>query len=180
MVQGVQEGEIFPLELIPENPDGDKKLCRRLPDPVVRGKPPAGDDAVHVDMVVQLLIPGVEYLDDPGLCAKIFLVCTQFQKGFGTALMEQSVKELLITVDQGIEFMGDSKHHVEVRGINDLRPAIINPDFFEDSLTVGTVPVAAGIIVELDMSAFHALADIDTEPAGLTCQDGAGSFLLFF
>ena len=62
----------------------------------------------------------MEYLDDPGLCAKIFLVCTQFQKGFGTALMEQSVKELLITVDQGIEFMGESKHHVEVRGINDF------------------------------------------------------------
>ena len=180
MVQGVQEGEIFPLELIPENPDGDKKLCGRLPDPVVRGKPSAGDDAVHVDMVVQLLIPGVEYLDDPGLCAKIFLVCTQFQKGFGTALMEQSVKELLITVDQGIEFMGESKHHVEVRGINDFRPAFIHPDFFQYSLTDGAVPVPAGILVEFHVSAFAALTDIESKPAGLTCQDGAGSFFLFF
>ena len=180
MVQGVQEGEIFPLELIPENPDGDKKLCRRLPDPAVRSKPSPRDDAVHMDMIIQFLVPGVEYLDDPGLCAKIFLVCTQFQKGFGTALMEQSIKELLITVDQGIEFMGESKHHVEVRGINDFRPAFIHPDFFQDGLTVGAVPVAAGIIVEFHVSAFAALTDIESKPAGLTCQDGAGSFFLFF
>ena len=69
---------------------------------------------------------------------------------------------------------------MKVGGINDLSPAFIHPDFFEYGLAVGAVPVTAGIIVELYVSAFHALADIDTEPAGFTCQDGAGSFLLFF
>ena len=88
MVQGVQEGKIFPFKLIPEDFDRDEKLCGRLPDPTVRSKPSSGNDAVHMDMVVQFLVPGVEYLDDPGLSSKIFLVCTQFQKGFGTAFME--------------------------------------------------------------------------------------------
>ena len=180
MVQGIQAGEIFPFELIPEDSDRNEKFRGGFPDPMVRSKASSGDDAVHMDMVIQFLVPGVEHLDDARVRPKVFLVSRQFQKGLCTAFMEQPVKKLLVTVDQGIKFMRESKHHMEVRGINDLRPAIINPDFFEDSLTVGTVPVAAGIIVELDMSAFHALADIDTEPAGLTCQDGAGSFLLFF
>ena len=180
MVQGVQEGEIFPFKLIPEDSDRNEKFRGGFPNPAVRSKPSSGNDAVHMDMVVQFLIPGVEYLDDPGLNSKVFLVCAQFQKSFGTASMEQPVKELLITVDQGIEFMRKSKHHMEVRGVNDFRPAFINPDFFQYSLTDGAVPVPAGIIVEFHVSAFAALADVDPKPAGLAGKDCAGSFLLFF
>ena len=86
-----------------------------------------------MNMVIQFLVPGMEDLDDPGLGAKIFLICAQFQKCFCAALMEQAVKEPLIAIDQGIEFMGKSKHYMEVRGIYDFRPALIDPDFFKDS-----------------------------------------------
>ena len=180
MVQGVQKGEIFPFKLIPEDFDRDEKLCGRLPDPAVRSKPSPRDDAVHMDMIIQLLVPGVEYLDDPGLCSKVFLVCTQFQKCFSAALMEKAVKKLLIPVNQGIKFVRECKHHMEVRGVNDFRPAFINPDLFQDSLTAGTVPVTAGTIVEFHVPAFAALADIDSKPAGLAGEDCAGSFPLFF
>lgn len=179
LMQSLQEGEIFSLKLIPEDSDRDEKLCGRLPDPAVRSKASPGDDTVHMDMIVQFLVPGVEHLDDPGLCPKVFFVGRQFQKSFGTAFMEQPVKKLLITVDQRVEFVWKCKHHMEVRGVNDFRPAFINPDLFQDSLTVGTVPVAAGIIVELHVSAFPALADIDAKPAGLAGEDRAGSFSLF-
>ena len=131
-------------------------------------------------MIVQFLIPCVEHLNDPGLCTKVFFVGSQFQKRLGTASMEQPVEKLLITVDQRVEFVRKCEYHMKVRGINDFRPAFIHPDFFQDGLTVGAIPVAAGIIVELCMSAFHALTDIDSEPAGLTCQNGTGGFFLFF
>ena len=180
MVQGVQAGEIFPFKLIPEDFDRDEKLCGRLPDPAVRSKPSSGDDAVHMDMVIQFLVPGVEHLDDPGLCSKIFLICAQFQKCFSAALMEKAVKKFLIPVNQGIKFVRECTHHMEVRGVNDFRPAFINPDLFQDSLTAGTVPVTAGIIVEFHVPAFAALADIDSKPAGLTGEDSTGSFPLFF
>ena len=180
MAQGVQEGEIFPFKLLPEDSDRDKKLCGGFPDPAVRSEPSPGDDAVHMDMVIQFLVPGMEYLDDPGPRPKVFWVVGQFQKGFSAAFMEQPVEKLLITVDQRVEFVGERKHHMEVRGVNDFRPAFINPDFFQYSLADGAVPVPAGIIVEFYVSAFHARTDIDSEPAGLTSQNGAGSFLLFF
>ena len=180
LMQRIQKCEIFPLELISQDSDRDEKFCGRFPDSLVRSKPASGDDAVHMDMVVQFLVPGVEHLDDPGLRSKVFVIGRQFQKSFGGAFMEQVVKKLLVTIDQGVKFMGECKHHMEVRGVNDFRPAFIHPDFFQDGLTVGAVPVAAGIVVERYMSAFHARTGIDSEPAGLTCQDSAGSFLLFF
>lgn len=69
---------------------------------------------------------------------------------------------------------------MEVRGIYDLRPAFIDPDLFEDILTVGAVPVSAGIIVKFHMSAFPARTDVDTKSPGLAGKDCAGSLLLFF
>ena len=143
---------------------------------MVASKPSSGDDAVHMDMVIQFLVPSVEHLDDPRLRPKILVVSRQFQKSFGTAFMEQPVKKLLIAGDQRVEFVRERKHHMEVRGVNDFRPAFINPDLFQDSLTAGTVPVTAGIIVEFHLPAFAALADIYSKPAGLTGADRTGSF----
>ena len=69
---------------------------------MVYSEPAAGNDAVHMDMVKEFLVPGVENLDDAGGSAKIFLIGGKLQKGLGTASMEEAVKKLLITVKQGV------------------------------------------------------------------------------
>ena len=120
----------------------------------------------------------MEHLDDSRLSPEIVPVSREFQKGLGTALMEQTVKESLVAVDQGIELMRKRKHHMEVRGIDDFRPALIDPEFFEYTLTVWTAAAAAGIIMELHAAAFGACTDIDAEAAGFAGKDGTGSFLL--
>ena len=43
--------------------------------------------------------------------------------------------------------MGKCKYHMKVRGINNLCPSFIHPDFFQDSLAVRTVTVAAGVVM---------------------------------
>ena len=93
--------------------------------------------------------------------------------------MEQAVQKLLVAIKQGVEVMRECKDHMEVRGVDHFRPAFIHPDLFEDCLAVWAVPVAAGIIVEMYMAAFGALADIDAEAAGFAGQDRAGSLPLF-
>lgn len=121
----------------------------------------------------------MEHLDDSRLSPEIVPVSREFQKGLGTALMEQTVKESLVAVDQGIELMRKRKHHMEVRGIDDFRPALIDPELFEYTLTVWTAAAAAGIIMELHMTALRTPADIDTKPAGLAGKDCTGGFPLF-
>lgn len=44
--------------------------------------------------------------------------------------MKQAVKAFLVGINQGIEFMGEGKDHMEIGGVNDFRPAFIHPEFF--------------------------------------------------
>lgn len=68
----VQKGKIFSLEFIPQDSDRDKKLSGRFSDPMISSKPSTGNDTVHVDMIVQFLVPGVKDLDDPGCAPRYF------------------------------------------------------------------------------------------------------------
>lgn len=92
--------------------------------------------------------------------------------------MQETIEELLVTVDQGVQFMGECEYHMEVRSINDLSPALVHPDLLLDCLAAGTVPVAAGIIMGFQMAAVRTLGKIDSELSGFTVHDGTGSFLL--
>ena len=67
---------------------------------------------------------------------------------------------------------------MKIGRINNLRPAFIDPDFFEDGLTAGTVAVPAGVIVDFQMAAVRTEADTVPEFSSLAVQDRTGSFAL--
>lgn len=114
----------------------------------------------------------------PGCAPRYF--CRQTVPGvFAHSIYGAARKEASGYRRAGVEFVRERKYHMEVRGANDFRPALVHPEFFADSLTDGTVPVTAGILVEFHVPAFAAFTDIDTQPAGLAGEDGTGSFSLF-
>lgn len=90
--------------------------------------------------------------------------------------MKKTIQELLVAVNEGIEFMGQGKDHMEVRCVNDFCPAFIHPNLLGNSLTVRTVTVTAGVVMEFHMSAVHTPDHIDSKFSGFTVQDGTGSF----
>ena len=53
-----------------------------------------------------------------------------------------------------------------------------SPDLFIDSLTIGAVPVTAGIVVDFYMPAFCAFTDAIAEFSGFAVHDGFGSLFL--
>ena len=170
--------EILSAELVTQYVDGNEKLSLCNAKLLIRGNSTSGDYAVHVDMVIQFLVPGMEHLNDAGLGAKILSVGAKFQKGFRTAFMKESVKQGLVGVKQRIQLMRQGKDYVVVRCVNDLRTAFVNPQFLFHGLTVGTVAVATGIVVDLKVSAVITAGNIVTELPGLTVQDRKGSFPL--
>lgn len=92
--------------------------------------------------------------------------------------MEQAIKELLVTVDQWVQFVRKSKDYMEIRRIDDLGPSFIAPDFFIDCLVVWAVTAAAGIIVGFCMAAVFTDSLI---VSGLWCfaaENGPGSLFL--
>lgn len=80
----------------------DKKLIGRSSYLFIGGKSASGDDAMHMDVVRQILRPCMKDLDDTGCCAEILLIRREFEKCFSAASVKDPVKELLITVDKGV------------------------------------------------------------------------------
>lgn len=60
---------------------------------------------------------------------------------------------------------------MKVRGVNDFSPAFVHPDRFVDSLTVRTVTVTAGIVMEFQMTAVRTLGNVNTQSVRLTVHD---------
>ena len=77
-IKGIQPIQVFSLEFIPEDPDRDEKSIFCFPQLMIRSDPAAGYDAVHVYMVIQLLVPGMKDLNDPGRCAEPLFISGEF------------------------------------------------------------------------------------------------------
>lgn len=177
-IKGIQFSKIFPPEFVPEDLYRDEKMIYGFTDPMVRCKPAAGNNTMHMHMIEHFLIPGMEDLYDTGCCAEVLFAGREFQKGSGAASVEQSIEELLVTIDKAVQLMGKSKDNMEIRRIYHFGPPLIYPDFLIHSLTVGAVAVAAGIVMEFDMSAVGALGNVDAKRTGFTVHDGMCGFFL--
>ncbi len=178
LIEPVQEGKVFPPELVPQDKDGQEELPFAPADPAVRGKAAAGEDAVHVDMVEHLLVPGMEHLDDAGPGAQVSLVGAELEERLRAAFVEEPVKVLLVGEDEGVQLMGEGKDHMEVRRVNDLGPTPVHPELLLDGLAVGAAAVAAGIIMDLHVAAVWAEAPVAAQLPGLAAHDGMCSLTL--
>ena len=114
LVESFQLSEKFSLELISEDKNGNEEVPGGLSDLVVRCKTAARNNAVHMDMVVHFLIPGMEDLNNTGCRAKIFGVCGQLQECSSAAFVEEAVEQFLVTVNERIKLVRQSKHHMKV------------------------------------------------------------------
>lgn len=76
--------------------------------------------------------------------------------------------------------MRQGKDHMEIRGIDHFGTALVNPDLLIHSLAVGTVTVAAGIIMCFGMPALCTDTDVAAACPGSAAYDGPCCFLLDF
>lgn len=65
-----------------------------------------GRKALHMDMIVHLLVPGMEDLDDTGDSPEIFYICRKLQKGLCAAFVKKAVQGFLVFPKEGVQFMG--------------------------------------------------------------------------
>ena len=96
----------------------------------------------------------------------------------GATTVKKPIQKFLVTVNEWIQSMRYSKHHVKIRCFNYLSSAFINPYFLQNGLAVRTVTVTAGIIMNLSVSAVRAPAKVKTEFSGLTFKNGISCLCL--
>ena len=126
---------------------------------------------MHVYVITKLLVPGMKDLNDTGESAEIFGVGRQLKESPGTAPVEHAVKKLLIGVQKTVQLVRKSEHDVKIRRVYNFGTPGIDPEFLFDRLTVGTVAVAAGVVVKFPVTAVGTDAHVHTKAAGAAGKD---------
>ena len=97
-------------------------------------------------MGIELLIPGVQYGGKTDLSPQALVVPGKLFKGPGGGLKEEIKDEFAVQQGQGIEFVRQGNHQVEVAGGQTTLQARCQPPGLLSALALGTVPIAAGIV----------------------------------
>jgi hypothetical protein len=138
----------------------EEVIFATLPCPSVTGQASAGNDAVDMRMVHQILAPGVQDADKPDRSSKMFRICSKFCQGFRNSFEQKTVEDFLIPEHKGIELIGESEDHVEVRDGKQIFFPGLYPLLFFKKLALGAVPVSAGVVRDNLVAAVLALINM--------------------
>lgn len=98
-IKGIQFSEIFSPEFIPENFDRNEKRTFTFSYLLVCSQSATRNDTVHVYMISDLLIPGMQDMYNARYCTEPLFIGRKFQKCLGAASVQKTVKKLLVTID---------------------------------------------------------------------------------
>ncbi len=117
--------------------------------------------------------PGVEDGEDADAGAEVFGIGGDGEQGFRDGLEQKAVEEFLVLKGDGGQLLGDSEDDVEVGNREQFGFAPLEPACAGQCLTLGAVPVAAGVIRDADVGALAALFDVAAEGGGAAGFNGA-------
>ena len=129
--------------------DGNQEgLARRMPGGAVIGHAAAGDQAVDVRVVEQLLGPGVQDGEHADGAADVARIAGQFDDGLGGGLHQQGVAVTLVGAQRVPQFLGHGDGDVEIGDRQHLALRAVEPASVWSAMTFRTGPVLAGVIGE--------------------------------
>lgn len=103
----------------------EEAFTGRDPAGVVEGEGSLGEEAMEVEMVLQLLIPGMQHQSKARGAVE---VCVgEFHEDFGDDFEQEVQKDPFVTEDEGVEFVGERKHHMEGSGRQELSLLFLEP-----------------------------------------------------
>ena len=111
---------------------------------------------MDVRVVVKLLVPCMENLDDSRSGAKVFRVLRKLHYGLSHASVEEAVQVPLVGEEKRPELRGAGEDGMVVRGVYDLRAPFVHPELPFHGTAYGAVPVRAGVVVFADKAAVAA------------------------
>ena len=118
----------------------------RDPARVVGREPTAGHHAVDVRMWSECLSPGVQDGQEASLCAKMLRIGRDIEQRGSTGLKEQGKQLSLVLPYQRHKLMWDAEDEMIVVDRQQFLLPIPKPLVARSGLTLGAVPVAAGVI----------------------------------
>ena len=124
-------------------------------------------------MIHEILTPGMENTDHSYHCTEMFWVVCKLCESLGDRTEKEIVQDLTVRGGQGIEFRGEGEDHMEVLNGQEILTVSLDPFFFPQGLAFGAMPIPAGVIRYLHMTAVVALVPMATQESGSAYLNGA-------
>ena len=134
---GVGEGvEILATEDLRQRGGGEEGSAPRRSQPAlaVGAQGAVGDDTVDMDVLPQILPPGVEHHSDAELAAEPPGVAAELEQGLRGGVEQQPVDEGGIALGDGIELVGQGEHDVPVADVEEVGALALDPPGLRERL----------------------------------------------
>ena len=157
-----------------EHLDGKEEGVAGLDPMIAIGRQSAGGhDTVHVRVMFEFLIPGVEHTEETDLGAEMFGIASDSEEGCGTGLQQEMVQEFLVLQGERRQFMGEREDNMDVARGEKLLTTRLEPTSTGVGLTLWAVPVAAAVVRNGRMVAtVDAFIEMPAQGGGATACDG--------
>src|SRR6516162_3785006 len=136
------------------------------PSLAVRRYAAARNDTVHMRMVLEVLAPAVQDSSDANVGAEVLAIDGNGGERFGCGREQQSIKVGFILVGDRADCGRQREHYVEVRHRQQFGLARCKPCRSGRPLTLGTVPIAAGVIGDARVGTVFAALDMPAWACG--------------
>ncbi len=101
---------------------------------------------MHVRVMFEFLIPGVEHTEEADLRAEMFGIASDFEEGCSTGLQQEMVQDLLVLQGERRQFMRQGKDNMDVARGEEFLTTRLEPTVAGAGLTLRAVPVAAAVV----------------------------------
>src|ERR671925_663995 len=122
-------------------------------------------------MVVERLPPGMQHREEPDLRPQMVRIACYSQERLGHRLKEEVVQHPRILEREWAQGMRESKHHMDVGHVEQLRFAGGEPGGLRPAWTLGAMPIATGVIGDLQVSTLLTLRCVPSQGGGPADRD---------
>jgi len=175
-VEGVfeQRGELTPKDDAESLDVEEKALSTGYPPCSVWRQDATGDDAVDMEMGSESLVPGMEDGREAHFSSEV--VVAELLEGLRHRLKQELEDHVFVTEREGVKFVRECEHIVEVRDREKLGGARLEPFGFGEGLALGTMAIATGVVGRSLKTAIITLFEMASQKGRATGLDGLHHF----
>jgi hypothetical protein len=131
---------------------------------------------MDMGMMLQFLIPTMEHAGEADFAAQMAGIARHFEQRFGTGAEQEIVDDLLVLQGQWGEPTRKREDDMAVGDRQEFAAPRLQPQVASVGLTLGTVPIPAGIVRDGTIPAAGTLIPMPAQGGGTTALDGRQHF----
>ena len=168
----LQRLEVFRPEHHGERPHREKEPALGGDPPPIGGERTAADHTVHMQVLTEILAPGVEHHRDPDLAPEPLGIPTEGLQGLRGRLKQEVVDHLRVSLGDRVDLMGQGEDQMEIGHRQELGRACLDPALLGQRLAFWAVAVAAGVVTRHFCAAVITHFQMATEGRRTAVLDG--------